>query len=437
MNAWALSRRLTTLACSFVVLFTCGTAAADTILPWVKTNRASPGQAKFQIGLSALHSGDLNAAEAAFRESLQLDPKTVGSALGLAQIALKKGNTVGAAAFLEQALTIAPDSAEAQLNWGRFQYAKGNPTEARSALQKAVSLDGSSVVPRIDLGDLYLNAFHKPGEAIEQYRAALKLAPQHAGAHYALGVALATERHWEEAKAELVESAKLSPNNPLPSYTLGRVFIETNQGDQALEAFNAALKSQPRFLPAMMERGSLFMSKNEDERAVADFRAVLSIEPKSADAYVKLGMIRQRRGRMTEAEAAYLSAVKINERHALAYNNLAWMAAERHVKTGEAVMWAEKAVALAPKVPDFQDTLAWVYRARGDLKGAESALLRVAATSPERADFFYHLGVVQHELGKKREAASDFRRALSLDGNFSDAGDARRRLAEYKLGPDQ
>jgi Flp pilus assembly protein TadD len=171
------------------------------------------------------------------------------------------------------------------------------------------------------------------------------------------------------------------------------------------------------------------MERNEDERAIHEFRAAVRVAPKLADAYVKIGMIHQRRGRVSEAEIAYRAAIKL-EHHALAYNNLAWMVAERLITSGDALVWATKAVSLAPRVPDFQDTLGWVHRARGDLKSAELVLVRVAASKPPRADFFYHLGVVRAEIGKRREALTAFNQALTLDSISPQAADARRRVKE-------
>jgi Tfp pilus assembly protein PilF len=213
------------------------------------------------------------------------------------------------------------------------------------------------------------------------------------------------------------------------------VFVETKQPDQALTAFSTALSAQPTFAPARMERGALFMERNDDDRSIREFRDALRVDPKLADAYVKIGMIHQRRSQLSEAEAAYLSAVEIEPRHAVAYNNLAWMAAQRKVNLGQALAWANKATTLAPQIADFQDTLGWVHRARGALKNAEFVLLKSAAVKPPRAEFVYHLAVVQHELGKRPEARAGLNRALAIDSSFPDATDARRRLKQLIAGP--
>ncbi len=118
----------------------------------------------------------------------------------------------------------------------------------------------------------------------------------------------------------------------------------------------------------------------------------------------------------------------------MSINNLAWMAAERKVKLDEALEWATKAGALGPKVPEFQGTLGWVHRARGDLAKAAQALQKAATLKPERPAIIYHLAVVHQEQGKTKEALAELKKALALDKNFPGADDARRRLQQLSRG---
>jgi tetratricopeptide (TPR) repeat protein len=104
------------------------------------------------------------------------------------------------------------------------------------------------------------------------------------------------------------------------------------------------------------------------------------------------------------------------------------MAAERKAALDEALEWSKKAVELAPAVVLFQDTLGWVYRSRGDLSEAAAVLEQAAAGKPPIADIQYHLGIVYSEQKKNKEAIAAFRKALQINGNFSAAEDARRRI---------
>ena len=101
----------------------------------------------------------------------------------------------------------------------------------------------------------------------------------------------------------------------------------------------------------------------------------------------------------------------------------------RGEKSDQAVVWAKKAVALAPKVPQFHDTLGWSYRAQGDRIRATAALETASNLQPVQADIVFRLGTVYEEADRKAEAKAAYARALSLKSDFAEAAQARARLA--------
>jgi Flp pilus assembly protein TadD len=172
------------------------------------------------------------------------------------------------------------------------------------------------------------------------------------------------------------------------------------------------------------------VAQGNDKLALEEFAAVQRKDPSRPFGYLNTAMLHQQRGRIAEAEAAYLADLKISPDSAIAYNNLAWMAAEKKANLQQAVTWAKKAIALGPNVPEFQGTLAWVYRAQGDLPKAEQTLRTAAALKPQRAAVVYNLGRVYLEQGKKAQAATEIKRALAIDPKFDPTDAARRQLQE-------
>lgn len=397
-------------------------AAAPTAKP------ASAGGEAYQQGIERLAANDLDGAQAAFRRALELQPGYADAMLGLAEVASRRNRHDEASRLIRDAAKAEPANAHARASLGRLQAVSKQYGEAEASLKKAIELDPRLIRPKMDLADLYATALRKPQEALALYKSVLAIDPEHAGASYASGIVLAGLGDPPAAQQALETAHRLEPGNPLPMLALARVAAGRNDLDGAINWANQALVVQPRLVDALELRGDLRQRRGESDQALADYAAALKAGPPRVAILLKQGSLLQQLGRNDAAAGAYRAAIKLDPRAAVAYNNLAWMAAESGRDLDQAEGWARKAVELGPNAPDFHDTLGWVQRARGNSKAAEKTLLQAAAMKGAPADTFYHLGVVQAELGKPAEAAAAFERALALQKNHQPAAEALRQL---------
>ena len=395
----------------------------------------TPAEEEFSRGRTALTEGKLQAAETSFTKTLELNPKDVDALLGLAKLAIIKGKTDAAAGYLKRAVSVAPSNANVQTTWGHYLFWQKRYSEAELAFKKAIDLSPHVARPHIELGDLYLSGFHQPRPAIQEYRAAVDIEPGNARVHYTLANALAQAGEADDAQGHIEYAAKLDPDNPVIYESLGDFLIRRKRTDQALEAYAKALSVDRSYLPAHMARGQVFAELGQFDKALAEYEAAVKVQPKFAPAYTEMGVVHQRNSDPDQAEKAYRTAITLDPKQAIAYNNLAWLSAERRTRLDQALVWAKKAVDLVPNAPTFQDTLGWVYRAKGQLGDAVSVLKKAAALKPQNPEILYHLGVVYSEAGRNKDAALAFSEALTLDPAFSGAEDARRRLAALKDSP--
>lgn len=192
------------------------------------------------------------------------------------------------------------------------------------------------------------------------------------------------------------------------------------------------MKIEPNFVPAHVGLGDAFWGKKDAANATKEYLKAAQLAPAEASLQIKLGMLDESSGKPQEAEQAYLTAVRLNPRAAVAYNNLAWMAVESKTRLDDAQKWAQTAVDLDSKVPAFQVTLAWVYRARGEAGKATTVLERSAVTYPQSPEVLYHLGIVYSETGKKSLAVTYLAKALAVEKDLREADDIRKRLNDLK-----
>lgn len=302
--------------CMVLSLFAFSGATAAYAVPlggWTPApvlSEASKGDEYYRKGIDELNAGNLGAAETAFNASRKHEPKSSKSILGLAEAAFRRGQADKAGKLVQEAVALDPDNIYVQTTLGRYLYLKGRFAESEKAFNKAISIDPQAVPPRVDIGDLYMNAMGKPQEAADAYRVALALKPMQGGVHYALGNALMVLGKPDEAEAELQEAGRLEPSNPLSFHALGRFYFAKHDHGKALAAFEQALKAQPKFIQARVARGDVYLAAGDDGKAASEYEEAIKAAPKYAPAYVKIGMLHQSHKQPDKAEKAYLAAVK-------------------------------------------------------------------------------------------------------------------------------
>jgi tetratricopeptide (TPR) repeat protein len=284
------------------------------------------------------------------------------------------------------------------------------------------------LLPHVGLGDLYATAERNPRAAADEYRKALAIKPDYHPARLGLGLALLAGGDRAGALAELQRLAKDTPGDPTAWHLIGRIHASEKRYGEAVKALTEALRVQPDFLPALVDRADVYAAADEDRKAAADYEQVLKRQSGDAVSRVKLGMIYQRLGDTDRAAASYRAALKTNPDLPPAANNLAMIELRRGRNLDEALALSRKAVALAPEVPQFHDTLGQVLQARGDQGGAIAATEKATTLKPPQADIWYHLGRLYEDAGRKDPAVKAYRRALEIDPKFKDASAARSRL---------
>lgn len=394
------------------------------------TFRPSAGNELHHRALGLIAKGDLVGAEKALKESLKRDPHNAEVFLALAEIRLRQGKLDEAAVFVREAMVAEPGSANVLVAQGNILLLKKDATGAESAYRKALAIDKDNVSAYMGLGELYLRVLGKPQDAVDAYSHAAALNPQLAPAQFALGAAYATAKKPDQAIEAFQAAGKLAPTDPQPLHAMGRVQASDKRLEAAVESFSAALAANPDYLPALVDRADALAELERNREALSDYERVLKKQPGDAQLWLKLGLMNQRLQHRDEAVRSYQKAVSLNPNMPLAYNNLAWLAIEEKRDLDQALAWSTKATTLAANVPQFHDTLGWVYRARGDLEMSRKSLETAARLQPPQAQVSYHLGIVLQEQGNKNAAIAAFKRALQIDGSFSGAADAGKRLAQ-------
>jgi tetratricopeptide (TPR) repeat protein len=163
-----------------------------------------------ESGRAALDSGDLGAAEQAYKNAVALDAGLAAAHLGLGNVYVRQNRLFEAEKAYQAALAIDPGMAGAHANLGVVYYQMGQ-------------------FPR----------------AIEQYEAALQDDPQDAETLYLLAALHLQQQDLRAAELLLLQAQELKPDLPEVYYGLGVLYKFKNQRAEAIAAFEKFLEIGP------------------------------------------------------------------------------------------------------------------------------------------------------------------------------------------------
>ena len=270
----------------------------------------------------AFRLGELDQAEALYRDLLADEPEDAMAHHMLGLIAHQRGDLEAAQGLITRALALQPDSAHAQQNLGIVQQKLGDAAGAAASYRHALALKGELVMARVNLAAL-LQQQGQAVEAIKLLRAGLREAPDRFELQNNLGLALMAAVRPVPAIAALRKAVDLAPRLAVTHRNLAKALAESGRIDEAADRYRWALKIDPadaetlaRLALAEQARGNL------GEAAPLAARAA-SLAPDLAVAQRALALCRREEGRPVEAALAAREALALNPGAREAYLDLA------------------------------------------------------------------------------------------------------------------
>ncbi len=159
-------------------------------------------------------------------------------------------------------------------------------------------------------------------EAVQCFREALRINPNHFEARYNLGNALKDLR--EPAQAELCyrQVLRINPTHADTHNNLGNVLRQSGRLDEAIECFRKALNINFQLAAAHNNLGLARKDQERLEEAVACFRQALVLDPNRADVHSNLANTLNDLGQLAATEECHRQALGLNPNHPDLQNNL-------------------------------------------------------------------------------------------------------------------
>jgi tetratricopeptide (TPR) repeat protein len=230
---------------------------------------------------------------------------------------------------------------------GRIYYFTKNYKEAEKEYREAIRINPEHAKAHYNLGLLLAN-LKRNNEAEKEYREAIRINPEHTEAHNNLGVLLANLKRYNKAEKEFREAIRINPEHAEVHNNLGVLLDDLKRYDEAEKEYREAIQINPEHAEAHNNLGVLLANLKRHNESEKKLREAIQINSEYAEAHCNLGNLLYNSNRYNEAEKEYKEAIKINPELAKAHNNLGVLLANLK-RYNEAEKEFRKVIRINPK----------------------------------------------------------------------------------------
>jgi len=265
-------------------------------------------KARFCRGRELVQRNQLAPAEAALKESIQLDADGAYSynALGIAY--LNQRRYQDAIGNFQGAIQRAPKWAYPNYNMALAYTQMGNLAEAEKAYKEALVRGPSYAYLHHNLGALYSIMQNRQGDAEKEFREAIRLRPDDASAHNMLGGLLQNKGDLRLAEAQFRQAIQLGPQTVEFRRNLAKVLLDRGNKQEAEKVLDEALQVDPRYTDAYRALGMLLLERGALKEAEEKVMILMQLSPPDPSIFILLGDVYTEQKRFEEAAAQYRKA---------------------------------------------------------------------------------------------------------------------------------
>jgi len=207
---------------------------AVTLFEQYTERRPNNAWGHFMLGLSAWKAGDLPKAEAAFEESLKIDPNHFKSLVNLSRVLIDQRRFDDALVRLTHASDVDPSSVDVQRLLGRVYAAQHKTDDAVNAYRRAIALDARDAWSMNNLGLLFLEQ-ERAGDALPLLARAVMLKKDAPEFQNNLGMALEHTGRFGAAAAAYRNALAADPGYVKAQQNLARVEAVNVNGEEPFD----------------------------------------------------------------------------------------------------------------------------------------------------------------------------------------------------------
>jgi tetratricopeptide (TPR) repeat protein len=336
------------------------------------------GEARTNLGATLLHLGEIELAGQQLRKAVALEPKNYDANHNMGEFFIRTGKLTDAQPFLERAYTINPTAYDNAYDLAMSDFVLGRLEAARTVVESLLRQRNTG-----ELHNLLGQIDEKDGRfvtAANEYEAAAHLDPSEDNL-FAWGSEMLLHRTYEPAITIFQRAADLYPKSPRILIGLGLALYSRGIYDKAVNALLAAADLNPRD-----SRCYLFLSKAynssplQADEVVARFKRYAELEPSNALAqyYYAVSLWKGKRTENLNVDPSSVEAL------------------------------LKKAIALDDSLADAHVQLGNLYGDQREYEKSIPEYRRALELNPNLSDAHYRLATNLVHTGQKESAQKEF-----------------------------
>ncbi len=379
-------RRIVGICAMGLLIAHCLTAQTPT-----PPNTPLPNSAEMQLhsclehAAEAMHTGDNEAAAAALRRGLEIDPHSLAALNNLGIVLARMGKPEEAIPLYQTALRFHPDDASTKRNLA-IAYFKAQRYAPAWRLLRPMTAKYPNDFQVLDLAGLSLLALDRYPEAAVYLERANHAQPSDLETLDMLGKAYLRMKERKALTSVFARIMQVNPNSASAHILMATAYQQADDKPEAIREYQAAAQADPNFAGVHSGLGYVYWLEGELQLAEPEFREELRRYPNDPISNCVLGQILLTSDltddRLEEAEAHFRLALKVNPAYGDALLGLGKTEIARK-RPREAVDVLRKAVQLQPDSSKAHYLLSTALNHLGQT--AEAARERkIAADLPEK-----------------------------------------------------
>jgi tetratricopeptide (TPR) repeat protein len=344
--------------------------------------------AHYKLSQAYLRMRNVNDALPELKRTIALEPDNYRAHTDLANILIASRNPENlkeAKAHLDILRAKQPNAPETHQSWASFDAAQGDLKSAIEESQQSVALNPNHSDPYLQLA-LFQLANNQPDQAELSFKKAVDVDPKSMHAQIALGTFYQSVNRMPEAEQQFQHAIEVDPSSIVPRSALMRLLMREGKAADAEAFAQQSKKDLPNNPDAYRMPGDFYIATNNFDKATTEYASLYKDHPQDQQVMRKYIQILILKNQLDEA-----------------------------AKLNDGILQSN------PHDSEALTFKAQIQLRQKDAPGAIASLQSAINADANNAIAHYQLGEAFHQQHDDAHAEQEWRRALALRPDLTDA----------------